>query len=265
MDGTLLDDNKEITSENIQAVHTLRDKGIFFVIATGRHDSMIRGYLDSLGVDMPVISCNGALIREPRSGELYGAEPMDSDQIFRIIRICKEYKADYHIYGKDVIFGEALTNKMYYYDQRNRTLDKENRIPLLVSGDYETFVKDHEGQLFKVLVLPSREEDFSLLTHIIFEQTGLEAFRSDTMLLDVMQKGTSKAKAIETLCRKLNIQRSETAAIGDYLNDLEMIRYAGTGVAMQNAVPELKKAAGMITEFCNNRSGVAEAIERLIS
>ena len=265
MDGTLLDDSKQITDGNRDAVRRLKnDTDVRFVIATGRHDSMIGDYMDELGIDMPVISCNGALIREPRSGKLYSAVALETEHILQVIRICKAFGADYHIYERDIIYGEALTGRMFYYDKRNETLSERNKIKLLIDPDYERFVRKHEGRLLKILILPAREEDFALISDEISSRTGLTAFQSDKTLLDVMQKGITKASAIETLCRELEIEQHETAAIGDQLNDLDMIEYAGTGVAMNNAVPRIKDAAQLITENCNNNSGVAEALERLV-
>ncbi len=266
MDGTLLNDSKQITDGNIDAVKRLKeDTDVRFVIATGRHDSMIGDYMDELGIDMPVISCNGALIREPRSGKLYSAVALQSEQVLEVIRICKAFGADYHIYEKDIIYGEALTGKMVYYKERNKTLSGKNRIKLLVDPDSEKFVREHEGRLLKVLILPLRDEDFAPLAEEIHRHTGLTAFQSDKILLDVMQKGITKASAIETLCRELGIEQHETAAIGDQLNDLDMIEYAGTGVAMNNAVPRIKDVAQLVTENCNNNSGVAEALDRLVN
>ena len=264
MDGTLLNDRKEISSRNLELIHTLKERGVLFVVATGRHDSMIREYLEQIGDNTPVISCNGALIRDPHTGELFSSVPLESSQILEIIRICKDQGLDYHLYGRDIIFGEALTNKMYFYNKRNKTLSPGARIPLMVSEDYKAVISEYEGAVYKVLVFPGEEENFARISRKISDETGLTAFRSDKTLLDIMQKGITKARGMENLCQKLNIHRSETAAIGDYLNDLEMIRYAGVGVAMNNAVPELKDAAHMVTENCNNNSGVAEALERLV-
>lgn len=264
MDGTLLNDNKEISPRNLKVIKELQSQGVYFVIATGRQDTMIKEYIDQIGGNMPVISCNGALIRDIHTGEEFSSVPLESQQILDIIRICKELGMDYHLYGRDIIFGETLTNKMYFYNKRNPSLPEKYRIPLLVSSDYRSVINEHQDLLYKVLVFPQTEEGFPLVSERILSETGLQAFRSDKTLLDVMQKGISKAQGIATLCEKLNIHRSETAAIGDYLNDLDMIEYVGTGVAMNNAVPELKDAAHMVTENCNNNSGVAEALERLV-
>ncbi|QEN09571.1 HAD family phosphatase [Oceanispirochaeta crateris] len=265
MDGTLLDDQKRISTDNIEAINKLKARGIYFVIATGRHDSMVKGYLDTLGLEMPVISCNGAMVREPFSNHLFSSIPLQTEQVFEVILACKSLGADYHIYGRDVIYGETLTSRMFYYNERNKTLPERDKIKLFVSKDYRNYVKENTGELYKILIIPSSQNDFIPIKEKIFKATGLHAFQSDAALLDVAQKGITKAHAIQNLCRELKISQEETAAIGDQLNDLDMIEYAGIGIAMNNAVQPIKEAAQNITKKNNNQSGVAEAIHMLLA
>lgn len=264
MDGTLLDKQKLISQENIDAINELRTRGIYFVIATGRHDSMITSYLETLGIKMPVISCNGAMVREPFSDRMYSSIPLLSEQILEVVNICKLFNADYHIFGRHVIYGETLSNKLSDYDIRNLVNSDKNQIKLFVSKDYKSYIEENSGELYKILIVPSRVEDFPEIQKEVFKTTGLNAFQSDASLLDVAQKGITKAHALDNLCKELNINQNETAAIGDYLNDLEMIQYAGVGIAMKNAVSELKEAAQIVTEKTNDESGVAEALKRLL-
>jgi Cof subfamily protein (haloacid dehalogenase superfamily) len=265
MDGTLLNDQKKISRANIEAVHKLKDLDIIFVIATGRHDSMVKSYLDSLGIEMPVISCNGAMVREPFSNHIYSSIPLTNDQTLGIIQVCKMFQADYHIYGRDVIFGETMTSRMLFYRDWNQNLSERDKINLYVSTDYQSYIDENMGEIFKVLIIPQKSDDFRGIEKEIFKSTGLTVSQSDPVLLDVTQKGITKAHAIETLCRELKIDRNETAAIGDHMNDLDMIQYAGIGIGMANGIKEIKDASRFITKKTNNQSGVAEAIEYLIS
>jgi Cof subfamily protein (haloacid dehalogenase superfamily) len=264
MDGTLLDDQKQISQKNIDAITKLKSRGIYFVIATGRHDSMIKGYLDTLGLEMPVISCNGAMVREPFSNHLFSSIPLLSEQILEVIEICKSFNTDYHIYARDEIYGETMTSRMLYYNDFNKTLPERDKIKLRVSTDYKQYIADYAGELYKVLIIPPKEELFKQLKDEIFKSTGLHAFQSSAELLDVAQKGITKAHAIQNLCRELKIEQDETAAIGDQLNDLDMIEYAAVGIAMNNAVPRVKEAAQFITKDTNDQSGVAEALEYIL-
>lgn len=265
MDGTLLDEEKEISQKNIETIARLKDRGIYFVIATGRHDSMIKRYLDTLGLEMPVISCNGAMVREPFSNHLFSSIPLLSEQIIEVIEICKSFNTDYHIYARDEIYGETLTSRMLYYNDLNKIMPERDKIKLRVSTDYKQYIADYAGELYKILIIPSKEELFKPIKDEIFKTTGLHAFQSSADLLDVAQKGITKAHAIQNLCRELKIEQEETAAIGDQLNDLDMIEYAGIGIAMNNAVPRVKEAAQFVTKDTNDQSGVAEALEYILN
>ena len=114
MDGTLLNDDKKLSDKNIQTIKILQDFGIKFAVATGRHDSMIKSYLKHLDLHVPVISCNGAIVREPFSDQIFLSQALPEEQSLQVIDMCKERNADFHIYGHESIFGEKLNHKMLY-------------------------------------------------------------------------------------------------------------------------------------------------------
>ncbi|MDC7228310.1 MAG: Cof-type HAD-IIB family hydrolase [Spirochaetales bacterium] len=264
MDGTLLDSNKKIPKANIEAVRKLKEQGVYFVIATGRHDSMIKSYLDDLQIEMPVISCNGALVREPFHNKMFSSTPITKDQMLTIVEICREYGADYHIYAHETIFGEHATNKMKYYLDKNDSLPEREKVKLLISEDYKDFILGTEEEFYKILVLTQIPEVLKKVDDEIYSKTGIKSAQSDFNLTDVMQKGITKAGALKELSEKLGVEQEETAAIGDQSNDLDMIKWAGTGVAMANAIPAVKEAAQIVTDKSNGEGGVAEAIEKLL-
>jgi HAD superfamily hydrolase (TIGR01484 family) len=85
MDGTLLNDDKQLSEKDIQTIKKLPDFGIQFAIATGRHDSMIKSYLKRLDLQVPVISCNGAMVREPFSDQVFLSETLPKEQSLNVI------------------------------------------------------------------------------------------------------------------------------------------------------------------------------------
>ena len=264
MDGTLLDNDKHISKENIAAVRKLKEAGTYFVIATGRHDSMIKAYMDELNIEMPVISCNGALVRNPFTDRMFSSSPIEKEKVLSIAEICREHGVDYHIYCHHKIYGEKMSGKIIYYNQRNQDLPERDQIKLHIDADYKNFINDTPEELYKVLILSRDADELNAVREAVTAETGLLPAQSDKDLIDTMQLGITKAKALNDLITELGISIEETAAIGDYLNDLDMIKFAGTGVAMANAVPEVKAAAAFVTEKSNHHGGVAEAIERLI-
>lgn len=265
MDGTLLNSSKHISEGNINAIKKLEAAGVQFVIATGRHDSMIRHYVDELGVDMPVISCNGAVVRYPVTKQKYGANPLSKDQAESMIEICRNYGTDYHIYADNTIYGKSATNKILLYQQLNSGLPEDRRVKMLIDKDYKSFIRNTEEELFKVLVIP---EDTSLMDEIrqkIENECGAQVTRSDYNLLDIMQTGITKEEGLKILCRALGLGIEEAAVIGDELNDLEMFRGAGTSIAVANAIELIKDTASFVTKADNDHDGVAEAISIILN
>lgn len=265
MDGTLLDDNKKISEKNIEAITRLKNSGVYFVIATGRHDSMIKSYLDQLKLEMPVISCNGAMVRNPFSDKMFASEPIDTQTVIKVADICKETGADYHIYCKETIYGETLTNKIFYYSELSKTLPATEEIKTVIDLDYKKFINSTDEELYKILAVSDNKEILNKVQKRIVSETGLTVAQSDKNLLDIMGNGISKASALKTLIAKLGIKVEETAAIGDQVNDLEMIKFAGCGIAVANAVDSVKKEASFVTKNNNCENAVAEAIEKLIN
>jgi Cof subfamily protein (haloacid dehalogenase superfamily) len=264
MDGTLLNDDKQLSEKDIQTIKKLPDFGIQFAIATGRHDSMIKSYLKHLHLDVPVISCNGAMVREPFSGQVLLSEALPKEQSLNVIDICKARKVDFHIYGHDSIFGENLSHKMLYYDGLNQTLPPEERTKLAIVPDCRDLVMHGSESLYKFILISERNNDPSPIIDRIAEIDGLTACQSMPKLCDVMKAGISKAYALQKLSESLGVKRNEIAAIGDQLNDIDLIAYAGLGIAVSNAEEALKEKADRVTQATNNEDAVSEAIERFL-
>ena len=264
MDGTLLNDDKQLSEKDIKTINKLPDYGVQFAIATGRHDSMIKSYLKYLDLKVPVISCNGALVREPFSDQVLLSEALPKEQSLRIIELCKEMNVDFHIYGHNSIFGESLSNKMLYYDGLNKTLPAEEQTTLVIIPDSEDLVKNGTESLYKFIIFSERNKNqsdiFDRLSHI----EGLNACQSMPRICDVMKGGISKAYALQKLSESLGIKRNQIAAIGDQLNDIDLIEYAGLGIAVANAEDALKEKADVITTSTNNENAVSEAIEKIL-
>jgi len=261
MDGTLLDDDKKLSEKNIQTIKKLKNYGIRFAVATGRHDSMIKSYLKHLDLQVPVISCNGAIVREPFGGQVFLSEALPKEQSLNVIDLCKESNADFHIYGHDRIFGEKLNQKMLYYHDLNKTLPSDERTKLVTVSDCKDIVIHETEPLYKFIIITERNNDRPGLLDRLSGIHGLAACQSMPLYCDVMKGGISKAYALQKLAESLGIKRNEIVAIGDQLNDLELIEYAGLGIAVANAEDALKEKADVVTISNNNENAVSEAIE----
>ena len=264
MDGTLLNDNKELSAKNIQTIKKLQDFGIKFAVATGRHDSMIKSYLKHLDLHVPVISCNGAIVREPFSGQIFLSEALPKEQSLDVIDICKDSNADFHIYGLESIYGEKLSHKMLYYYNLNRTLPSEERTKLVVVPDCKDIVLNGSEPLYKFLIISDRNKDLLDILGRLANIEGLTVCQSMPKLCDAMKEGISKANALQMLSKSLGIKRNEIVAIGDQCNDIDLIEYAGLGIAVANAEDALKEKADIVMVSNNNEDAVSEAIESFL-
>jgi len=264
MDGTLLNDNKELTDINIQTIKKLQDSGTKFAVATGRHDSMIKSYLKHLDLRVPVISCNGAIVREPFSDQIFLSQALPREQSLHVIEICKESKVGFHIYGHERIFGENLNHKMLYYHDLNKTLPPDEQTKLVVVPDCRDIVLNAPEPLYKFLIISEEKLGLGDIIAQLSELDGLTVTRSMPLLCDVMKSGITKAYALQRLAESLGIKREEIAAIGDQHNDIDLIEYAGLGIAVANAEDALKEKADIVTIANNNQDAVSEAIERFI-
>ena len=264
MDGTLLNDDKKLSDKNIQAIKKLQDFGIKFAVATGRHDSMIKSYLKHLELHVPVISCNGAIVREPFSDQIFLSQALPEEQSLQVIDICKVRNADFHIYGHESIFGEKLNHKMLYYHNLNKTLPSEEQTKLVKVPDCKDAVLNNSEPLYKFLIISDRNKDLLDIMDSLVKIEGLTACQSMPTLCDVMKEGVSKAFALQKLSESLGIMRKEIVAIGDQFNDIDLIEYAGLGIAVANAEDALKEKADIITISNNNEDAVSEAIESFL-
>jgi hypothetical protein len=264
MDGTLLDDNKKLSDKNIKSIKKLQNFGIKFVVATGRHDSMVKSYLKHLDLHVPVISCNGAIVREPFSDQIFLSEALPIEQSLCVIDLCKDINADFHIYGHESIYGEKLSHKMLYYHNLNKTLPIEERTKLVIVSDCKDIVLNESELLYKFLIISDGKEDLLDIKGRLSNIEGLTVCQSMPMLCDVMKDGISKANALQRLSESLGIKREEIVAIGDQYNDIDLIEYAGLGIAVANAEDALKEKADIVTLSNNNEDAVSEAIESIL-
>ena len=210
MDGTLLNNKHEISERNKEAIRKATERGVKVAVTTGRLFASAKYYAGLLGVKTPIISCNGAFIREKDEDKIIYESVLNENQLDRIYNVIK------HILKAICIENDS--NKL--------------------------------NDLFKAKEELKKYED-------------LEVVSSSPSNFEVMNKGTSKGRAVKVLADILNINREEIMCLGDSENDLSMIEFAGLGVAMGNAEEFLKEKADYITDT-NENDGVAKAIEKFV-
>ena len=251
LDGTMLPSGDIVSSENIAAVQCAVRAGVTVTIATGRMFEAALPVAEALGVDVPIIAYNGALIKSP-SGRIYeehAIDPMLARDIITFAQARGWYIQSYS--GGVLRYAVACEESRFYEDSQKITGKAVGRDGMLA---YVT------GNCKLLLVTEGRavsEARAQMLMDAFGAHIGVT--RSADRLVEIVVKGVSKASALTALATKLGITADETMAIGDAYNDLPMLKAAGKSVAMGNAFPEVKEEADYETLSCTE-NGLAAAI-----
>ena len=263
MDGTLFDDNKNISERNKRAIAEAVERGIKIVVCTGRLFTSADYYADFIGVKAPVIASNGAYIREKDRDEVIYKCTLGYDRSKKVLDIVKKYGIYPHFNSCDKVFTEKIIYSSENYLKYNKNLPKENQIDIEIVKDWDKVLKKYEDDLLKLIV---NDKDIDKIAKAKSELKAIEDIEVVSSYFDnfeVMAKGVSKGRAVEIMSGYYNIPREEIICIGDNENDISMIEYAGLGVAMGNGEDAVKSTANYITDT-NNHDGVAKVIEKFI-
>ncbi len=255
-DDTLLRDDLTIAEKTIHALIEAEKKGIIIVFCSGRpSDSMIQVIktLDFVHENDYFVAFNGSLIRNLK-GDILSYYSIKDDELRKLVDIGRKYKVNVQLYDKDYVIVETYNDRISRYDQLSGLRAK-------VVDSLDAF-----NESTKVLYNNNNYEVLEALHNEVQSAFGnqFNIFYSKSEFLEILNSKTNKGIAVEYLAKRNNIRRDEIIAIGDSFNDLEMIEYAGLGVAMKNGREEVKKIANYITEHTNNEDGVAEVIEKFI-
>lgn len=245
IDGTLLNEQKEIPLDTVEAIERLKEKGIEPVIATGRAPYFIKPLAERLGIES-YISLNGGFV-------VYKGQPLYKREIEKNALESLVELADRHGHGL-VFEGEHY----YYANRENDPFVTESALSLKVDlpGYDPEFWRTNE--IFQVFLHCESHEE-----HLYDSlKSDFTMIRWHTKAMDLLPSGGSKAKGIAALLDKLNYSADVAVAFGDGLNDKEMLDYVGFGVAMGNSHPELLPFANFVTTHVDKqgiRNGLIEA------
>ncbi|QCX33905.1 HAD family phosphatase [Caloramator sp. E03] len=269
MDGTLLNSKREISDINKSALKKAFDMGVHIVITTGRIYLNAEYYSDLIGIKSPIIASNGAIIKEKGSNEFIYKAVIPKEINLQILEICNKYKLypRFHtitdIYYSDSLFN--FMNLMFYFSFALKVKSKDHRVRMHYIKSkrkwHEVFNLKKEDIVKCEIYSFDKEKIKNVYDELkkIGSIKVVPGFNS----LEITRKDVSKGSAIKFLAEKYKIKREEIVAIGDSENDIEMIQYAGFGVAMGNAIKAVKEKANYITTS-NDEDGVAKVINEFI-
>ncbi len=257
VDGTLLDDEKRIPDANRRALHRLVGAGGLFAIASGRMPTSIAPIAERLGLDPIIVSYNGGKILGPAADgrPVISHDPLPSDVAAEFIHFAEANDYLLNVYHEDRLYTEASASRGALMDLYTRR----------TGAGYEVApLRSFIGTAPTKLILLAPPDEIDRLLPRFRETYAGRAFltKSEPEYLEIMAPGVDKGRGLERMAAHYGLELSEIVAAGDALNDVDLLRQAGLGVAVANASDELKSVADVVTERDNNAGAVAEIIER---
>ena len=242
LDGTLLPSGKDVPRENIEAVQKAVRAGVIVTIATGRMYRAALPVAEALGVDVPIITYNGALIKSTK-GKVYHTSYLKPEVIEQVVDFCQEQGWYLQSYSRDELWVPV-------HDEHAQRYEQEQKVEGHIVG--WDGLREHTQEVCKLLTISEDGQETERRLAILNERFGADivAMQSNARYGEIVNHGVSKAEGLRRLAERLGIAVADTMAIGDSYNDLPMLKAAGHSVAMGNAVPEVKAVCDYETGRC---------------
>lgn len=245
IDGTLFNENKMIPESTAQAIYSLKEKGVQVALATGRAPFMFQEIIKDYEIDT-YVSFNGSFV--VHNNEVVYKNPLPLQQLQILEENAKTL-------SHPMVF---LDHDFHYTNEEEHPFIKESISSLKI--DYPSYDPTfyHNQEVYQALIFcESKDEKVYKQKHDYFDYVRWHRYS-----IDVLPQGGSKARGMEALLQKLQIPIENTYAFGDGLNDVEMLQFVGTGVAMGNGCEEAKAAADLVTTDVN-QEGIMNGLKKL--
>ncbi len=253
LDGTLLDDKKQIHPEFWEVHKRLTDSGVLFVAASGRQYQTIHKQFENILDKLIILAENGTLVKY-KNQELF-------------INSLSLEKARYFIEkGRKVPDTQIiLCGKTSAYVESDSTLFWDD-----AAKYYESIMKvkdlcEIDDTILKVTLWDQSNAEQNAFPYFKSYVNDYKIAVAGDSWLDITHQTASKGTAIQKIQKKYNISPQETLVFGDYLNDFDMMGSGYFSYAMKNAHPKIKETARFTTRYDNNNNGVVETIKELFS
>ena len=256
LDDTLLNDDREITNLNVQALRDCAQKGIYVVLCSGRAEDAILPFVRRLqiaGLEAGrfLIAINGCSIFDLHKRQNIFCKKVEPQILLRANQLAEEAGLRSEVYTPDTIYYREAT------EWTKLDVDLCGLKGVAVQ-DYESFIQ----QGFTKMLIPGKPEQLLELQKILRDEFKERAviFTSKPYFLELLPPDCGKGEAVTWLANELHIPINQTMGFGDSMNDESLIRMTGHGVAMCNGLPAIKEIADFVTEYDNNHDGVGQFI-----
>ncbi|MBQ9346696.1 MAG: HAD family phosphatase [Oscillibacter sp.] len=264
LDGTLLNDKKEVTPEDRAALQSALDRGHKVVIASGRPPQSVAVQASRLGLDGPGcywIACNGAVVYDCGAGRELLHRSLAMEDLYALFDEARRRGVYIQTYGPEGVLVEASA------PAAKETVERYCAGTLMHYDLISNVRREVPTAPEKALMIDfaGREKTEAMRQWIADNLSGrVDSYFSSAWYLEAVAAGVDKGNAVGEVCRILGLPIASAIAAGDEANDITMLRAAGTGFAMANAQPAVKEAADVVLDRDNNHGGVAEMIARVL-
>jgi Cof subfamily protein (haloacid dehalogenase superfamily) len=256
LDGTLLNCDRRISDENKAAVAKLSANDIEVVLASGRKHEDILRFHQELELESPILSCHGALVKDPASGEVISSRFIDREVVMHLIKEAVDNELSWVVYDQR---GVHLCRSEYWLSEyiRRTCFDRPN-----ICNAVEDYVFTHAE---KVNWMGDEEVIRQQFRRMYDAFAGkLTTVITDPDHLEFTLHGADKASGLMDLTERMGICQEEVLAFGDSNNDVTMLSWAGLGVAMNHGTTQARLAAKMISAPGDEGASLARAVDSIL-
>ena len=260
LDGTLTNQNKEITPKTKETLMRAQEQGKIVVLASGRPTYGVMPLAEELHLEDYggyILSFNGGIIMNCKTKEVVFSRQIPAESNGKIIDLAQEHNVSILTYENRTLLTNRPEDQYVQLESRINTL---KIIPMTIEE-----LKAHVTFSVPKFLMTDDGDYLAMVEPKVKAALGknFSVYRSDPFFLEILPKGIDKAQSLERLLAVIGVKREEMIACGDGYNDLTMVQYAGLGVAMGNGVLPVRKAADYIT-LTNEEDGVAHVVEKFM-
>jgi len=253
MDGTLLGPHKELSPENIEALHRLQATGVEIVIASGRFHENITKFEEKLGFQGWIISAGGAVVRHARTGEILYEITVPEELARELFHRGRELDLSLIGYHRTGIFCDQQSDWTHLYTQRTGQVPIAD-IPALIDTGLQKLIWTTSAERIGRLA-PALQEEYDGRLYIV---------STEHEMLEFLHPQANKALAAQALAQKLGLGPEQILAFGDGNNDVPLLQWAGMSIAMDHGRDSAKQAARRVSPPGPPETAVARGIEMVM-
>lgn len=250
LDGTLLDDNLGISQRTKETIKSLVSRGINVALVSGRMLRAVQLISDNLEIEVPIVAYNGGKVIIPGENEMF-SKKIPLAEALKVIKYGEERNLYVKVYIDDVLCIKEP-------DKASLAFAKSRNIDYKVIGK----LSDNVSADVNMIVIYYKKNMNGIVDEKL-KNINVTVTASVSNTIDVIPMGMSKDKGLMMIANHLNVERENILAMGNGLNDLEMLKYAGIGIAMKNSDSSLLKIWDNVSEYSNNEDGVYHIIKQI--